>query len=211
VGDVHLRGLQGGLLGAADGTDHRRTGDDGARPGAYDAGVAITYRTLPVPAFDRHTLRIAAGAVTIGVEYRVLDEATILEFYGTDAREKFDHVVPAGMDAAAIQEDGLALHVFATDDGAELLRFDCFDDAPHYHYLTPSEPRNVVEEYDHAANGPILPWALRAIREQLPAMLERAGAPALAAQVDPAVVAAAMGDVEAAVRRMLDAGHPVEV
>jgi hypothetical protein len=182
-----------------------------AGAGAYDLGVAITYRTLPVPAFDRHTVRIEAGAVTIGVEYRILDEATILEFYGPDARAKFDHVVPAGMDAAAVQEDGLALHVFATDDGHEHLRFDCFDDAPHYHYLTPSEPRNVVEEYDSAANGPIIDWALRAIRDRLPAMLERAGAPDLAARVEPAVVAAVMGDVEAEVRRMLDAGQPVEV
>jgi hypothetical protein len=173
--------------------------------------VAIVYRTLPVPAFDRHTARIAAGAVTIGVEYRVLDEATILEFYGPDARAKFDHVAPAGMDAAAIEEDGLALHVFGTDDGQEYLRFDCFDDAPHYHYLTPGEPRNVVEEYDGAANGPIVEWALRAIRDRLPAMLERAGAPALAARVEPQTVAAAMGDVETEVRRMLAAGHPVEV
>jgi hypothetical protein len=173
--------------------------------------VAIVYRTLPVPAFDRHTVRIPAGVVTIGVEYRVLDEATILDFYGPDARAKFDDVVPTGMNAAAVEEDGLALHVFGTVDGLEYLRFDCFDDAPHYHYLTPAEPRNVVEEYDAAANGPIVPWALRAIRERLPSMLERAGAPALAARVEPDAVAAAMGDVEAEVRRMLAAGHPVEV
>jgi hypothetical protein len=173
--------------------------------------VAIVYRTLPVPAFDRHTVRIAAGAVTLGVEYRVLDEATILAFYGTDARAKFDNVVPAGMDAAAIEEDGLALHVFGTDDGQEYLRFDCFDDAPHYHYLTPAEPRNVVEEYDTAANGPIVAWAMRAIRDRLPAMLEKAGAADLAAQVEPETVAAAMPAVEAEVRRMLQAGRPVEV
>jgi hypothetical protein len=172
--------------------------------------VAIVYRTLPVPAFERHTVRIAAGVVTIGVEYRVLDEATILEFYGTDARSLFDDVVPAGMNAAAIEEDGLALHVFGTDDGQEYLRFDCFDDAPHYHYLTPTEPRNVVEEYDAAANGPIVDWALRAIRDRLPAMLEKAGASTLAAQVEPEEVAAVMHDVEAEVRRMLAAGRPVD-
>jgi hypothetical protein len=40
----------------------------------------LTYHTLPVPAFEEHTVRLAAGAVTIGVEYRVLDETTILEF-----------------------------------------------------------------------------------------------------------------------------------
>ncbi len=59
--------------------------------------MAITYRTLPVPAFVEHTAMVPAGAVTIGVEYRHLDEEVILRFYGPDARAKFDNVAPAGM------------------------------------------------------------------------------------------------------------------
>src|SRR3954464_1353156 len=50
----------------------------------------IEYRALPVPAFPEYTVRIAAGAVTFGVEYRHLDEATILAQYGPDSRALFD-------------------------------------------------------------------------------------------------------------------------
>ena len=154
----------------------------------------LTYRTLPVPAFEEHTVRFTAGAVTIGVEYRVLDEATILDFYGPDARAKFDNVAPAGMDGV-VEEDGLCIHVFGTDDGHEYLRFDCFDDAPHYHYLEPHEPRNVVIDYDAVADGPILDWTLRALRTRLREMLRYAGAPELATSVDTKQVAAALPGV----------------
>ncbi len=163
--------------------------------------MTIEYRTLPVPAFEEHTARFDAGAVSIGVEYRILDEATILAFYGPDARAMFDDVAPAGM-GGVVDEDGLCLHVFA-DDGLEWLRFDCFDDAPHYHYLDARVPRNVVEEYDAVANGPMLEWALHAISTRLAPMLEHAGAVDVAARVDPARVAAVMPAVEAEARRAI--------
>ena len=143
----------------------------------------LTYRTLPVPAFEERTTRFVAGAVTIGVEYRLLDERTILEFYGPDARAKFDNVAPAGM-GDVVEEDGPCVHVFGTDDGLEYLRFDCFDDAPHYHYLDPHEPRNVVVEYDAVADGPILDWAFDVVRTRLAPMLAEAGARDLADRVD---------------------------
>jgi hypothetical protein len=141
-----------------------------------------------VPAFDEHTAKFVAGVVTVGVEYRFLDEATILEFYGADARAKFDNVAPAGM-GDVVEEDGLCVHVFGTHDGLEYLRFDCFDDAPHYHYLTPHAPLNVVVEHDAVANGPMLDWALFALRTRLPDMLRKAGATELAANVDPSEIA----------------------
>lgn len=172
--------------------------------------MAITYRTLPVPAFPEHTAMIPAGAITIGVEYRHLDEAVILRFYGPDARAKFDNVAPAGM-TGVVEEDGLALHVFATDDGAELLRFDCFDDAPHFHHLDPHEPRNVVHELDAAAIGDPVVWALDAIEHRVVEMLREAGADAVAARVDQAAVVAAMPAVRAEVARMQAAGAPVIV
>ncbi len=170
----------------------------------------ITYRTLPVPAFVEHTAMVAAGAITIGVEYRHLDEDTILRFYGPDARAKFDDVVPAGM-GAVVDEDGLALHVFGTDDGAEILRFDCFDDAPHYHYLEPASSTNVVVDFDAVACGPPVAWALDAIGERVIAMLRHAGAHELAARVDPAAVRSAMPLVRAHAERMIAAGRPVVV
>ena len=41
--------------------------------------MPVINHTLPVPAFLEHTARFVAGPVTIGVEYRVLDEAAILD------------------------------------------------------------------------------------------------------------------------------------
>ena len=170
--------------------------------------MAITYRTLPVPAFAEHTAMIAVGAVTIGVEYRHLDEDVILQFYGPDARVKFDNVAPTGF-GAVVEEDGLALHVFGTDNGLEYLRFDCFDDAPHYHYLDPATSTNVVVDFDAVACGPPVEWALRAIEERVDAMLRHAGAGALADRVDAIAVRGAMPLVRAQVDRMLAAGQPV--
>jgi hypothetical protein len=157
---------------------------------------------LPVPAFEERTARFVAGVVTIGVEYRLLDETTILEFYGPDARAKFDNVAPAGM-GGVVREDGLCIHVFGTDDGLEYLRFDCFDDAPHYHYLDPHGPRNVVVEYDAVANGPMPEWALRAIETRLAGMLRVPGATDLAASVEPNEIARVVPAVRAEAQQVL--------
>ena len=170
--------------------------------------MPITYRTLPVPAFDEFTARIPAGAVTFGVEYRRLDEAVILDFYGPDARSQFDDVTPAGMEGT-VEEDGLCLHVFGTSDGAEYLRFDCFEEAAHYHLLDPHTPRNVVVEHDVARQGPLLDWALEALRNRLPELLAEAGASDLSAAVDPGQVAHALEAVQAEVERALAAGAPI--
>jgi hypothetical protein len=172
--------------------------------------MPVVNHTLPVPAFLENTARFAAGPVTIGVEYRVLDEAMILDYYGPDARSKFPNGAPAGM-GAVIDEDGLSLHVFGTADGHEYLRFDCFDDAPHYHYLDPASSRNVVHDFDAIAHGPIVDWALDTLRTRLAAMLGHAGAVELAASLDADLVAAVMPTVEAEARRMLAIGHPIPV
>ena len=172
--------------------------------------MPVVNHTLPVPAFLEHTARFVAGPVTIGVEYRVLDEATILDYYGPDARAKFPNGAPAGM-GAVINEDGLSIHVFGTADGHEYLRFDCFDDAPHYHYLDPPSSRNVVHDYDAVAHGPIVDWAFVALRTRLAEMLTHAGVGDLAATVDQRAIDEVLPAVEAEARRMLSIGHPVAV
>jgi hypothetical protein len=172
--------------------------------------MPVVNHTLPVPAFLENTARFVAGPITIGVEYRVLDEAMILDYYGPDARAKFPNGAPAGM-GAVIDEDGLSLHVFGTADGREYLRFDCFDDAPHYHYLDPASSRNVVHDYDAVAHGPIVEWALRTLSTRLATMLSHAGAIELANSLDVDAVTEVMPAVEAEARRMLAIGHPVAV
>jgi hypothetical protein len=170
----------------------------------------IEYHTLPVRPFMEHTVCVAAGAVTFGVEYRHLDEAAILAEYGPDARSRFGGRRPAGM-AEVVEEDGVALHVFDTATGDERLRFDCFDDAPHYHLLAPAESCNTVIEHDAAALGPLLDWAVAEMRARLPGLLREAGADRVADRVDAAAVAGALRTVEQAARYVTAAGRPVRV
>jgi hypothetical protein len=170
----------------------------------------IEYHTLPVRAFLEHTVCVDAGAVTFGVEYRHLDEATILAEYGPDAEAKFGGVRPAGM-AQVVDEEGVSLHVFDGANGDELLRFDCFDDAPHYHLLAPRDSRNVVIEHDAASLGPLLDWAIAQLASQLPALLRQAGADAVAGKLDPDGVGAAVRTVEQVARYVVAAGRPVLV
>jgi hypothetical protein len=170
----------------------------------------LEFSTLPVPAFAEHTVSIPAGVVTFGVEYRHLDEATILEFYGPDSRAKFDNKMPAGM-TQVVEEDGLSLHVFATDSGHELLRFDCFDVAAHWHQLSVPDSRNVVIEHDVAAGGPLVDWALDALRSDLRGMLREAGHGDIADALDDAEVEPALATVAQTARYVAAAGRPVRV
>jgi hypothetical protein len=167
----------------------------------------IEYTTLPVPVFLEHTVIVHAGVVDFGIEYRLLDEATILAAYGPDARAKFGGVRPAGM-AEVVEEDGISLHVFDAATGEERLRFDCFDDAAHYHLLAPATSRNVVIEHDPSA-GPLLDWALDRLRTSLPELLHEAGAVDLATRLGPSAVTSALETVRHAVRYVEAAGRPV--
>ena len=170
----------------------------------------IEFSTLPVPAFAEHTIRIPAGVITFGVEYRHLDEATILEFYGPDSRAKFGGQMPAGM-TAVVDEDGLSLHVFDTATGNELLRFDCFAEAAHWHLLSAPDSRNVVIEHDVSAEGPLVDWALAAMRADLRALLREAGANTVAEALDDDVVGSALDTVAQTTRYVVAAGRPVRV
>lgn len=170
----------------------------------------LEFRTLPVPAFDEHTIRVSAGAVTFGVEYRHLDEAAILAFYGPDSRAKFDNKMPAGM-SEVVEEDGLALHVFDTATGDELLRFDCFEEAAHWHLLSAPASRNIVVDHDVGVDGPLVDWALAAMRRDLRTLLREAGASEVAGALDDERLAPALETVAQAARYVIAAGRPVRV
>ena len=170
----------------------------------------LEFTTLPVPAFAEHTVRIPAGVITFGVEYRHLDEATILAFYGPDSRAKFGNQMPAGMNAV-VEEDGLSLHVFDTATGDELLRFDCFTEAAHWHLLSAPDLRNVVIEHDVNADGPLVEWALASMRADLPSLLREAGADDVADALDESAVANALDTVTQTARYVAAAGRPVRV
>lgn len=172
--------------------------------------MATHYEVLPIPALLEHTRMFAAGAVTFGVEYRLLDEVIIAAEYGADARAKFGNELPPGL-PAQLAEDGVSVHVFDTADGGEYLRFDCFSDYPHYHYITPGERRQSVLEFDSVANGPMFVWLIERLHSDLGAMLRHAKAPELAEKLDRAQLDRVLPEVE---REMLAAaarGRPTRV
>jgi hypothetical protein len=92
--------------------------------------------------------------------------------------------------------------VWGTDDGHEYLRFDVFDDEPHYHYNHPTgedgdDIVNHVIDFDTVAMGDMLPWVLGRLRSRLAQMLTEAGGAHLVDGLDTAKVDDVLRDVEA--------------
>lgn len=90
-------------------------------------------------------------------------------------------------------DTGLCIQVYADLEGreTELLRFDCFAKAPHYHYGPAADDERIM--FDATADGAPLDWTLELFeRARLRSMIERAGYPDIAAAVDEAAVAEAL-------------------
>ena len=116
---------------------------------------------------------IPAGAVTFGLEYRVLHGG---------------------------EEEGICIHVYGNDipgDDKELLRLDCFKKEPHYHYRNANMKQNVRLMLDYTAEGDPLSWALDKIKNRLPVMLLRCQADDIARKVDQREVDAAFPKIVA--------------
>ena len=158
------------------------------------------YDRMPIPPVESQTIWIDAGAVRIGVEYRLL----------TDAIAAANEVIAAAgatLEAASVSspvpldDRGVSLHVFGAGDAQEYLRFDCFDEDPHYHYISWRAMSNEMIHLDAIADGDPLAWALERIRTRLPQMLARAGADDVAARLDPAALERALPRVAEAAYR----------
>ncbi len=153
------------------------------------------YDLMPIPPVESRTTWFDAGAVRIGVEYRLLNDA-IAAAAATEGASG-----PDSSQGLHFDDRGVALHVCAADgEQHEHLRFDCFEEDPHYHYVSWKEKTNEMLHLDPIADGDPLAWALERLRTRLPQMLERAGAPELAARVDPRAV-------EAVLPRVADAAY----
>jgi hypothetical protein len=124
--------------------------------------------------------------------------------------EKGDTVIDAGdvsiamsYRAEIMDDQGLCLQVYSEVDGkdTEILRFDCFDQAPHYHYGP--ENLNVRLFMDKTTAGNPLGWTLSQLRNNLPAMFERSGYDDLAEKVTATPISTETLDhVEATARAM---------
>jgi len=158
--------------------------------------TGTVYTVAPIPPDPEHTTWVEAGALRIGVEYRVLDDGELEANYeGRDMDE-----IRAALQDRTIQDNGVSIHVAGVDDGHEYLRFDLFEQDPHYHYIEPSGERQTVVQFDRVAMGEMLPWALGQLRHRLPQMLERAGGKDLVPKLDRASLDAGIARVEALAR-----------
>lgn len=155
------------------------------------------YDSMPIPPIEAHTEWFDAGAVRFGVEYRLLTEA-IAASAATEAAIGGDRADPASFD-----DRGISIHVVGRDEQGELeyLRFDCFQEDPHYHYVSWRERRNEMLHLDPIAEGDPLAWALERLRTRLREMLTRAGAAHIAARVDARALEAVLPRVAAAAQR----------
>jgi len=153
---------------------------------------------MPIPPIEEHVSLFDAGPIQIGVEYRLLNDAIAASA----------DLPPADGDERGpttdLDDRGVSLHVFGMQDGErrEFLRFDCFEEDPHYHYVSVRDSSNVIAHVDPVASGDPLTWALERIRTRLPQMLEAAGAHELAAQVEVSAVEDALPRITEAAFRL---------
>ncbi len=153
------------------------------------------YDVMPIPPIEEHTEYFAAGTITFGVEYRLLTDAIA-------AASPVEAASGSDRGAESFDDRGVSVHVFSDGDGERLeyLRFDCFDEDPHYHYISWTERSNEMLHIDPIADGDPLAWALERIRTRLAQMLERAGAAGVARRVDP-------GEIEKVLPRVAEAAY----
>jgi hypothetical protein len=125
--------------------------------------------------------RFNAGVVEFALQHRNLD---------------------GGKVGAKEPEQGVCIQVIGQVQGkeTELLRFDCFDLAPHYHYGP--EGKNEQFMIDKTTAGNPVGWSIRQLRERLPDMLRRAGYEDLVGQLDGNTVAQKLDEVESSARGM---------
>ena len=147
------------------------------------------------------------------------DRNTVKHNRGTDIIEAGNIRFGLEMRRLASGDGGLAIHVLSELAGntgrvfteeTELLAFDCFWDGPHYHY----GPRNKNHRiyWDRTLVPDPLGWCLDQFKsKKLAAMLERAGYPGVAADLDEDLIASVMPKVEARAREMEATGLPAEV
>jgi hypothetical protein len=154
------------------------------------------YEQLPIPMVREHCVSVDAGAVQFVVESRRLTNEILDDTY-------------AGAVKPAIRFDdfGATLHVCGTADGVEHLRFDCFENEPHYHYIEQAVGANTVVRIDELAIGDPVDFSLACVEHHLPDMLRNCGVTDLADEVAGQLdrVTAAVAEVR---ELMTQARHP---
>jgi hypothetical protein len=178
---------------------------DGRQPSGVEAYMlGREYTVMPIAIVWSNSVEVGAGPVTFVVEARNLTRDAIIKNEEVQGRsDGIDH-------SHNILDGGASLHVLGSDDRVEYLRFDCFDNEPHYHYIRAAEGRNIVVRFDDVAEGDPLDWTVSRVRNRLPEMLEHVGATDLAERVRASSTAVSQGVDELAsllARAAVASGH----
>ena len=106
-----------------------------------------------------------------------------------------------------LSDQGVRIHAWGDVDGeeVELMRFDCFDHEPQYHYGPGN--RNERLMLDKTTEGDPLEWTLKQLRERLPDMVRRAGYDKLADTIDTTVMSSTLDELATATRKMAREGR----
>jgi hypothetical protein len=199
--------------------------------------IGWTIRTLETKLpkmLERAGYPQVAAAVDMGEIGRVLPEVegcarelfaakrnTVKHNRGTDVYEIGNIRIGLEMRRLPMGDGGLAVHVLADIGGTketryveetELLAFDCFWDGPHYHY----GPRNKNHRiyWDKTLVEDPLGWVFEQFENRkLGAMIERAGYPGVAADLDLDKIASTLPAIKKRAREMQAqgtalTGHP---
>ena len=148
----------------------------------------------PIPPILENTKMFDAGALRFGVEYRMLNNAIVDAQFGERLKQQI-----GDRPRSEIDDRGVSIHVFGAD-AHEYLRFDCFDEGPHYHYIYPNADHQRWVPMDAVAIGDPLTWTMACLRNRLGPMMQEAGGGTHVAAADPKVVSAALDQVEKAAR-----------
>jgi hypothetical protein len=103
-----------------------------------------------------------------------------------------------------MDDQGISIQVLANGGAKdeEILRFDCFDQHPHYHY-GPNKVNELIYMDQTTAGNPV-GWTMKQLRSHLPDMIKRAGYDEVASGLDSykqaTLIATKLGEVEAAAR-----------
>jgi len=155
-------------------------------------------------------LEIAARDIYIS------DRNTVKHNRGADVFEAGNIRFGLEMRRLPVGDGGLAIHVLTDVGGTkgksyaeetEILAFDCFKDGPHYHY----GPRNKNHRiyWDTTLVPDPVGWVLDKFKNgMLRSMVERAGYPGVAIDIDQSVIAAVLPGLEVRARQMEAGGLP---
>lgn len=153
------------------------------------------YNAMPVLPVMENMVVFECGQISFGVESRLLNPEIVASLGLSDVVKQTQYNLT--------EDSGVSLHVYAKADGGdfERLRFDCFKNDPHYHYISRKKQYQDVIHIDPVLNDDVLGWALDNIRNRLPQMLDRADVDNATALVDAALVERVFPQVAETARR----------